>query len=808
MSQSQAKVCAKEVTPDTTHAALLAAVGDACSRIAPTWPLDRLIAVNPWWEMRGQSFAQVSAQLAAQGQVHFLMPAEHYKELWKSGQIDAAALQQALQEDGVVTEVQALAALDVEQGPGHWHNVSDLLDGFRDRQHQIAWRDEITHQISQFCAAHFQHDSPLHSDKNLYRHWLEVTRRDLGIAILMGESDMAACFNDLPESAEALLVLAFAELQVPPEHVADYAHALLLEINGWASWVAYERWQARLAGHDDCQMQELLAVRAAWELVLWRHYQADAGLARQLRHLWQLELQGLPRLLQEHRDAQRPLQIWQRAAEIAYQRHLQDALMTTADESAQTERILQAVFCIDVRSEPMRRALEAQSAAVQTLGFAGFFGLPLEYLPAGTHSSRPHLPGLLAPGLSVREGGPDAAPLSRKRALEWQQSARLQEWSQAAPSTFSVVEALGLGYAWKLVKNTLAPTKAPAIALTQAEWTLKRDGRALSPMDKATLAQSVLRGMSLSRFAPFVLLVGHGSQSCNNPHAAGLDCGACGGQSGELSARVLAEMLNDSQVRVALAQLGIEIPRSTRFLPALHNTTTDEILILEKAEILPETCRAWLRAARQEAQRARAASVGIAGGNAQKLQKAFERKAADWAEVRPEWGLTNNAAFIAAPRRLTRGLNLQGRCFLHEYDASLDPDFAVLEQIMTAPVVVAHWINMQYNASVTDPVKYGSGNKLLHNVVGGHIGVFEGNGGDLRIGLPLQSVHDGKNWVHQPLRLTVVIAAPKDTLRTIVQKHLVLQQLFENGWVYLCHWDDQTRRMELYDRAGWLPLKT
>ncbi len=55
--------------------------------------------------------------------------------------------------------------------------------------------------------------------------------------------------------------------------------------------------------------------------------------------------------------------------------------------------------------------------------------------------------------------------------------------------------------------------------------------------------------------------------------------------------------------------------------------------------------------------------------------------------------------------------------------------------IMTAPMVVTNWINLQYHASTVDPTRYGSGNTMLHNVVGGRIGVFEGNGGDLRIGM-------------------------------------------------------------------------
>jgi uncharacterized protein YbcC (UPF0753/DUF2309 family) len=69
---------------------------------------------------------------------------------------------------------------------------------------------------------------------------------------------------------------------------------------------------------------------------------------------------------------------------------------------------VQAVFCIDVRSERMRRALEAVWPAVQTRGFAGFFGLPAAYTPLGTALARPHLPGLLAPTVAVGEVIEDA----------------------------------------------------------------------------------------------------------------------------------------------------------------------------------------------------------------------------------------------------------------------------------------------------------------------------------------------------------------------------------------------------------------
>lgn len=182
----------------------------------------------------------------------------------------------------------------------------------------------------------------------------------------------------------------------------------------------------------------------------------------------------------------------------------------------------------------------------------------------------------------------------------------------------------------------------------------------------------------------------------------------------------------------------------------------------------------------------------------------LQRRANDGAQTRPEWGLANNAAFVIAPRPRTQGLALAGRSFLHDYDAGQDADGSLLELLMTAPMLVTHWINWQYHASTCDPLRLGSGNKVLHNVVGGHMGVFEGNGGDLRIGLSKQSLHDGERWVHEPLRLTVVIDAPAPAIERIIHKHAVVRHLVDNGWLHL--WRFEQAQLQRYELGGWWPL--
>ena len=319
--------------------------------------------------------------------------------------------------------------------------------------------------------------------------------------------------------------------------------------------------------------------------------------------------------------------------------------------------------------------------------------------------------------------------------------------------------------------------------------------------EQAVLAAGILRNMGLTGpWAPVVLLVGHGSETCNNPHAAGLDCGACGGQTGEVNVRVLAQILNDSSVREALVEHGIRIPDATRFVAALHNTTTDDIRCFDE---VPRDIQGWLEAAGSRTRQERAPGLGITERDSDRQDRLIRKRTRDWSQVRPEWGLANNASFIVAPRACTHQIDLGGRSFLHDYDWRTDPDYSRLELIMTAPMVVTHWINMQYNASVTDPQHYGSGNKVLHNVVGGNLGVFEGNGGDLRIGLPLQSVHDGQNWMHQPVRLSVYISAPQDAIADIVARHPSIAHLINNGWLYLFQWDTGEQEISRYFDGEW-----
>jgi uncharacterized protein YbcC (UPF0753/DUF2309 family) len=388
------------------------------------------------------------------------------------------------------------------------------------------------------------------------------------------------------------------------------------------------------------------------------------------------------------------------------------------------------------------------------------------------------------------------------------------------PSAFGFVEGSGFFYGFYLLIRTLAPGKFYRFkkrntltheGMCTPELHSAQDNEAqrlnIPVSEKAGIVKAAFDLTGWQQFAPLILFVGHGGHSANNAFNSSLHCGACAASPGRHNARMLASLANETEVRKFLADKHqVHIPDSTVFIGAEHNTTTDEIELFDAH--VPSThqeklitVKLNLRLAQETATQDR---LGIKGNSV----KIAERKANQWSETRPEWGLAKNAGFIVAPRSLTKNENLDGHCFLHSYNWELDTTGAALEGIMQGPMVVTQWINNHYYFSTVANDTFGGGSKITHNITG-RFGVVQGNGGDLKMGLPLQSLRSSDTEMyHQPLRLSVVIQSPKDRIEAILSRNENLTTLLDNEWIYLMVIDPlKGNRVEKYKKGmEWIPV--
>jgi hypothetical protein len=752
--------------------AVLEAAESAGRAIPPAFPLDATVAVNPFLGQTHEDLAAAAARLSRVAGVRITRSGADYCEAICSGAITETDLAEALAASTsplkpADTAMLRHAAARIGNAPPApaLPTVADLAAEATGTD----WPALIEKCIGLWAAGHFDRGQALWSPApgaEAFTAWRGWAMHDLTpeIAGLKGFCAHVACAPDTTERA----ILSAAETLGITEAAAPTAfHRLAMSLGGWAQHARWLLWQAELEGGSDRTLMDLIAIRLIWDEALLVQTPAIAERWANI-----VAAHTVPITPTEEHVA---LAILQDAADRGHQRRLAAALDGAAPQ-AEERPFLQAAFCIDVRSEVFRRALESVDPAIATIGFAGFFGLPLAHHAHGSDTLEARLPVLLNPAITTTSAGDPARDqqtrIAARTARAW------GRFRQAAVSSFAFVEAMGPVYAVKLLKSSLGFTPKP-----KAEPAPQVIG-GLSAAAKADTGAAVLKAMSLTKgHGEIVLLLGHGGNVTNNPHESAYHCGACGGYTGEVSARLLAILLNDPETRAGLAERGVEVAADTLFVAGLHDTTTDAITIYE--DDLPATraadlakVRGWLAQAARIARAERALRMPGASG------ESIPARAQNWAEIRPEWGLAGCAAFIAAPREATAGRDLGGRAFLHSYDWQADAGFGTLELIITAPVVVASWISLQYYGSSVAPEMFGGGNKLIHNVVGG-IGVIEGNGGTLRPGLPWQAVHDGTALAHEPLRLSVMIEAPREEMLRILDKHPAVRALFDNGWLHL-----------------------
>ena len=794
----------------------------AGKKIAPLWPLESFVAVNPYLGLVDQRFDSVAQTLAKVGGIQMTMPISFYIEKIEKGVITKNDLREALTKKSFKeTSVEAfLEELETSEGAidSEIATIATVLDVATVLSRED-WGRFVTSRVSSWASSYFDNGQAMWKaadvNSGIFQAWKAEAEIDRTPEI-MGLKGFRSFIKKLPNEPLLAAKEALSQLGLAEEELPIYFHRLLLRVGGWSAYVAKLDWDSNLYGGQDGKLVELLSILICWEAGVFQSLQNP-----DLEEEWMAAKTMLTDVRVQHKVAKQLNYklILQEAFDQAAQRELISKFNNGASQKTNNRKRpkAQAIFCIDVRSEVYRRNLEMVDQEVETLGFAGFFGFPVNFVPLAHNQGQAQCPVLIPTGPTILEQIPEEK--SNKKAISvrirTQQLSRLWKvFKSGAITCFSFVSPIGLSYIFKLFTDSFGLTRPVANPDLKGFTKKNVKHRSVSlevdtvngqqvgiPLEKRVeLAKNALRAMSLSEnFAKFVLIVGHGSTSVNNPHASGLNCGACGGNTGEANAKVAAAVLNDNEVRAGLKQFNIQIPDDTVFLACLHDTTTDDLAIYNEFDVasIAMTEMKELKNILQKASYASRAERAVRMSVEGKVDKAVRNRSKDWSQVRPEWGLAGCSAFVVAPRDRTRNIDFEGRSFLHSYDWKKDEGFSILESIMTAPMVVTSWINLQYYASTVDNKHYGSGNKTLHNVTAG-IGVIEGFSGDLRVGLPLQSVYDGEKLQHEPLRLNVVIEAPVEAINEIIKKHESVKNLCENGWINLLRLNEHGRVTHLY----------
>jgi hypothetical protein len=614
-------------------------------------------------------------------------------------------------------------------------------------------------------------------------------------------------------------------VRAPAATLAGFLAVRLLLERSVAGWVAQREF-----GDADSLAATRERLRAGWQgppppsaaeraWPLFQVAQLAGLLAADLDALPATELADVAQFLETYGDVDQ-----RRLLHLAYERSyygpVLGALAAHQPEPAQSP-VAQVVFCLDEREESIRRHLEEVHPGIETLGYAGYFGIAMYYRGMDDAHARPLCPIVIQPRHEVREyPAHDLQSHVFWRRLLHRRMAGQSRGMTGGGTTLvrgTLITALaGTLSAAPLLTRVLFPRVAASLHRRTQSLLRPRPSTRLAvdrvPGDEPSLGEwsgfsidemagivgATLQEMGIAgRLAPLVMVLGHGSTSLNNPHESAHDCGACGGGRGGANARAFAHMANEPGVRAFLGAMGTPIPAGVWFVGGEHNSCDDGIELFD-LELAPDWARGRLAALAPALDQARARNAhercrryeNFPGWLPEQMALAHvEARAHDLAQPRPEYGHATNAICVIGRRALTRGLFLDRRAFLVSYDATTDGDGTLLARLMAAAVPVVAGINLEYYFAVVDPAGYGCGTKLPHNV-SGLLGVMDGHASDLRTGLPLQMAE-----IHDPVRLLIVVEASPQRVAAVLQQNASIERLARNRWLHLVALDPASGTM-------------
>jgi hypothetical protein len=511
-------------------------------------------------------------------------------------------------------------------------------------------------------------------------------------------------------------------------------------------------------------------------------------------------------------------ELWQEAFEWTYYEQVLTGIQyASVTDGGNNQPSFQALFCIDDRECSLRRYIENIDPQSRTYGTPGFFGVEFFFQPEHGKFYTKLCPAPVTPRHLIKE---------KDSSKELNLGGKFSKPRYGLIGAWFISQTVGFWYAFRLLLNIFFPSQSP-IAVSSFNHTDKHASLTIENMspddtedglqigftvpEMAVRVENLLRSIGLvNNFAPLVYVVAHGASSVNNTHYAGYDCGACSGRPGSVNSRVICFMANHLAVREILKANGIDIPSSTQFVPALHDTTRDEMEFYEEEKLTTEHRR--LHAANKKVfeealdynakERSRRFVLMNPKQKAAIIHKKVKLRAVSLFEPRPELNHATNALCIVGRRELSNHLFLDRRSFMNSFDYRLDPEGKYLFQILKAVAPVCGGINLEYYFSRVDNYRLGAGTKLPHNVMG-LIGVANGMDGDLRTGLPSQMIE-----VHDPIRLMVIVEHYPDVVLRAIQTDSTTYEWFENEWVHLVAVHPQTRQFFRFKDGVFEPYNT